>query len=94
MCHFMVHFFWAQMDKFTHLLSDLLKPSQVHMKYKQRILGLMGSTSNHACTTCKVHSNDRWNTTYEGDYYDSGEMVRDLQNDWKEGNFCHRKNRR
>ena len=60
------------------------------VKYKQRILGLMGSTSNYACTTCKVHTQDRWNTSYGEDYYDSGEMRRDLQNDWKDRKFCHR----
>lgn len=40
-------------------------------KFILLIMGLSGATSNHACAWCKIDKNDRWNMTYNLNYYNS-----------------------
>lgn len=62
-------------------------------KFLLLLMGLSGATSNHACLWCKVHKDERWNMSYNIQYFNSPEMKRDLKDlresaEKKSGNYC------
>ena len=62
-------------------------------KFLLLLMGLSGATSNHACLWCKVHKDERWNMSYNIQYFNSPETKRDLKDlresaEKKSGNYC------
>jgi len=49
------------------------------MKFLLMILGLSSATADYACLWCKIHKDDRWDTTKPMNYYNEEPMRRTLE---------------
>ena len=49
------------------------------MKFKQKVLGLQGSTANYACALCTVHKDDRYDMRGSDSKYNSPPYARTLR---------------
>ena len=43
------------------------------------MMGLKGATSHYACVWCKIHKNNRWDTSFNLDHYQSPDLKRSLK---------------
>ena len=43
------------------------------------MMGLKGATSHYACVWCKTHKDNRWDTKFDIQYYQSPELKRTLE---------------
>ena len=48
-------------------------------KFILLMMGLKGATSYYACVWCKIHKNNRWDTSFSLDHYQSPDLKRSLK---------------
>ena len=48
-------------------------------KFILLMMGLKGATSHYACVWCKIHKDNRWDTKFDLQYYQSPELKRTLE---------------
>lgn len=48
-------------------------------KFILLMMGLKGATSHYACVWCKIHKNNRWDTSFNLDHYQSPDLKRSLK---------------
>ena len=48
-------------------------------KFILLVMGLKGATSHYACVWCKIHRNNRWDTSFNLDHYQSPDLKRSLK---------------
>lgn len=48
-------------------------------KFILLMMGLKGATSHYACVWCKIHKNNRWDTSFNLDHYQSPDLKRSIK---------------